>query len=698
MTRAGRISIVACLLLLAGCGDARAPETVATVGPAPMPAGASQAPQFVVGWMNPSVNPCDDFYEYVCGGWIASTKLPADRPMAISFEGQDHSEADIHALLDDYAAGRLDAGNPDAALLGTFYRACTDEAAIDRAGGAALAAELARIDAIADMYGLARAVAWLHLSDASPFFSLTAAKDLHGNAMVGALAQSGLGLSSRQLRWIVDDPAFYLDPAQAPALRQYRAHVATMLALAGMPRGEAAARARAIVAIETSLARGYLPNAELHDERKQDHPTDRAALARLAPHFAWDAYLAELGIPHARQFNIAWPAFVTALDGVLARTALADLKAYLAWHAIHAHAQALPAALRAEDTRFRGAVLTGATEAPPRWRTCQEDAMRLLGDAVGRAYAGRHLDAAARAEAEAALREIETELATVLGTLAWMDEPTRAAALAKLRRIGHAVGYPETWRSLAGLELDPGSYLATLHAAAQHLVRGELSSIGTIVPPASIAWRWMSPASLNAMANAPLLTMVFPAAILQPPFFVRGRGAANHALVGWVMAHELTHHFDSGGRAYDERGELRDWWSPAAAKAYDERAACLKRQYDAYEVAPGIHVDGGLTLTENIADEGAIKLAWAAWKRARTGRPRLPSIAGLDEDQQFFVAAGQTCAVAHRPALEAMARSDFHAWWKFRTIGSLQNLPAFAAAFRCAPGTPMAPVDRCALW
>ena len=658
------------------------------------PPAPPEAPVLVPAWMDPSANPCEDFYQYVCGGWLKANPLPPDRPFWANFLETDHSEEVVGTLLERDAIAP-DERDPGAQQLGAFFGGCQDEAQLAKATPAALLPELALIDAVTDARTLARAVARQHLLRAQPLFTFFVTPDLHDTSQMElTLAQGGLGIGTRSIGGYVDDsPDYYLkdDKDDAAVRAAYVTHVAAMLRLAGA-HGEDAAR---VVAFETLLAAGHLSNADQTDPAKQDHPVKLTGLH--SAHFDWEAYFAALGGPVVERLNVAWPPYFDALEAALARTPLADVRAYLKFMLVHTWAPELPQPFRDENAAFFAKTLGGAAP-PPRARECQQETSWYLPDLVGHAYVRRAFDEKARDEARTVIREVERAFEARVRAASWMDEPTRAAALAKLARVGNEAGYPDAWPGWQGLRVDRAELLRSAFSAAETLQQRQLAWLGKPTDRAAVAWRWYSPQDLGAVYDTQLLTMIFPAAILQPPLFVPGTGPANQATVGWVAGHELTHGFDSGGRRYDADGKLRDWWSASSAKAYDERAQCFVDQYSAFEALPGLHVDGKSSLNENIADNGALRMSWDAWRAGRAGKPALPRVAGLDEDQQFFVAASQGCAAATEQFLRAQVKTSPHVWWNLRAVVPAMNLPEFSKAFSCKPGSAMSPAKRCTLW
>ena len=676
------------LLVLAACGGPRDRP-----GVEPPPVGAAAIDE---GALDRRADPCDDFYQHVCGGWIAAARIPPGAGSIARYQVvADDNRRVLRRIIEDSARAPA---TDDQRRLGDAYAACMsagEHAAEDRA---ALAGELALIDRVADRRSLAAAVARLHLlgggigpwwTGRGALFGFGTDYALDDGSLVDPqLDQGGLGLP---------DPHYYVDGSrEGTAIRErYREHVGAMLRLAGAGEREAPEQAAAVVRLEEELARASVGEAERRDPAKAHRPTARAELARLVPSFDWDAYLAALGRPELERLNLMVPSYYRALEAALARTPPAALRPYLRWHLLHALGPALPAPLAAEHQRYQ-ALLVGSSDAPPREEVCLGEVDRLLGWALAAEFVARRFSPATRREVDAMVDRVIAALARRLDAAPWLDDATRRAAHDKLRRVGRKIGAPARTRSYDGLALSRtgrlGNWIAATAFESAHWVR----RAGT--RPDRGEWL-VTPQTLTAYYDVARNEMVFPAAIFQPPLFVAGGAAGNYGTIGWVLAHELSHGFDSGGREIDATGAARDWWAPAARAAYDRRAACVVRQYDAFEALPGLHLDGRRTLSENIADTGAVRLAHLAYREARRGRPPAPPVAGFDEEQQFFVALAQSgCQRQTEEALRTQVQSDVHAPERFRVNGSLANLPDFARAFHCRAGSRMAPRDRCAIW
>jgi len=631
------------------------------------------------------VDPCEDFYQFACGGWMKRTPIPPDRPSwHRSFsEIRERNEQALIRILEDVAAGRMQ--TPDGDKLAAFWKSCMEEDAREELD--TVRAELGRIQSD-DAEDLARSVARLHDAGAAAFFVFRSTPD-YANAqqVIGLADQGGLGLPDRE---------YYLrdDEKSRQLLEAYREHVARVFVLAGVREEQAAANADAVLSIEAELARASMPRAERRNPYNVYNRLDRKGLEQRAPTFRWDVYFAESGIPEIEAINVAVPDFFTRMDEILRSRRPDELSAYLSWHLLRVAAPALSEPFVREDFQFQK-VLTGQEEIAPRFRRCLEATDRAVGFALARAFVREHFGEEGKEVARRLVEGIENAFAENLRSLDWMDEETRARAFEKLETLKNQIGYPEVWRSYEGLNLVDDDQLANRMAAAAFERRRDLARIGR--PPDPNDW-FMPPHTVNAYYYALRNEMVFPAGILQPPFFaVEAPEAANAGAIGMVMGHELTHGFDDKGRLFDAHGNLRSWWSEESGRAFEEKAQCVVEQYENYEVGD-LRVNGRLTLGENIADIGGLKLAWKAFEKSRSDRQDRP-VHGFTEAQQFFLSYAQSwCANVREEYARMRVLTDPHSPPKYRVNGVVSNLSAFQEAFACQTGQPMAPARRCAVW
>jgi len=667
-------------------------RTEATQSPTPAkaPIPEAVATEVVVN-MDRKTDPCSDFYRFSCGGWLDSTPLPGDETRYGRFHVlRDRNNETLRDILD--TAAKDAAATGDAAKLATFWRACNDEAAIEAAGLAGLAPVFAEIDGVKDTASLLAAAGALQRRGVKVLFDLEVEPDYKRPEInIAYLGQGGLGLPDRE---------FYLgaDPQFAGLREGYRAHVAKMLELSGLPSADARQRAAEVLELETKLATVALPREKLRDPEERYHKVDRAELERTSA-LPWTKWFAAAGRPDLAEVSLTPPAYFAALPEILASAKPEVLRAYLRWHTVHAAADHLPSAFVQENFAFYGTALRGQKELAPRWKRCVETTDRALGELLGRDFVAKRFGGKSRDVALAMIQDIEKAFAAGLPSLSWMDDSTRTQALGKMHAIVNKIGYPTKWRDYGPLPVGD-DHFANLVAASAFEFDRRAREIGKAVDDTE--W-FMTPPTVNAYYNASGNEMVFPAGILQPPFFASDWPMAmNFGGIGMVMGHELTHGFDDQGRKFDGEGTLREWWAPAVADRFEDRAQCVEGLYSGYEVQPGVKLSGKLTLGENIADLGGIKQshrAFTTWAEANGLDPKAVALDGLTHEQLFFVAFGQIwCTNATPESERVMALTDSHSHPRYRVNGPLANFPEFGEAFACEPGEPMRPADVCEVW
>ncbi len=668
-----------------------------TAPPRPAAGPSAPPPPIDEAALDRSVSPCEDFYRFACGGWIASTEIPADQPAWSRgfMEVRERNQYELRGLADAAAAGKLDPADRFAGKVGDYWASCMDEAGVEARGLSDLREEWTRIDAVQDRGELADELARLAAAGIEAPFMLDSGQDARDAVQtIGILAQGGLSLPDRD---------YYLkaDEKSAAIRTSWQAYVEKMLSLAGEAPAAARADAAAIAGLERTLAESHWTRVEMREPTRIYNRVDRPGLERLAPSFPWRRWFDGLGHPDVIAVSVTTPRFVEQAGKLLESAPLETWRAYLRWRMLRdaAGARALPRAFVDAAFAFASENFTGAKEQEPRWKKCVSETDEALGQALGQAYVRKTFGPDGKVRTTRLVAEIERAMDRDLDALPWMDDPTRTQAKQKLAQVVNQVGYPDVWRDYSAMELTRGSYFQNLLSAARFEVNRKLDKIGK--PVDKNDWE-MSPPAVNAYYEPPLNEMVFPAGILQPPFFNKAAPeVVNYGSIGMVVGHELTHGFDDEGRQYDAGGNLRDWWSPQVAKEFDARARCIVEQYDGFEAVPGVKVNGQLTLGENIADLGGLKLAWAAMQAEQAGKPRPEKLAGFTADQQFFVGYAQAwCYKVREPFARMLAAIDPHAPPPFRVNGPLANLPQFANAFGCRAGTPMArpPQQRCAIW
>ena len=669
-----RIAGLIVVLLAAGAPPARAADAVPVIDATAI---------------DHAVSPCQNFYRFACGNWISKNLIPPDRGRWTRFDSLGDLNLDrLRGILETAAAG----SDPATRKIGDFYASCMDEAGVEAKGLAPLAPELARIDALTGAAGLPALLAHEHQMGVRAFFAFRSTQDnADATQVIADVDQGGLGLPDRDYYLRTDEVSVELRNA-------YRRHVANMLKLLGQEPAAAERDADRVLVIETDLAKTSLDRVKRRNPKNLDHKLRRDELAALAPRFAWNDYLAEVGQASLESLNVGWPDFFKGFDGVHADADLAALKAYLRWHLVSVAAPSLPKAFVAERFDFQGRILGGAKEDRPRWKRCVEQTNRLLGEDLGRAYVAAAFGPKTKDATLAMIRSIEAAYEADITTLEWMTPDTKAKALAKLAAIANKIGYPDKWRDYSALDVVRGDALGNAVRAQSFEFRRVLAKIGKPVERGE--WG-MSPPTVNAYYSSRYNDINFPAGILQPPFYDATLDlAANYGAIGSVMGHEMTHGFDDQGRQYDGSGNLKDWWTPADAAAFEDRAACLVKQYGDFTAVGDLKVNGRLTLGENIADNGGVRLAYAALEKALAGAGP-PPVDGLTAPQRFFVAYAQTwCGSATDQDARRRALTDPHSPGEFRVNGVVVNQPAFGRAFSCPIGSPMvAPPDKiCRVW
>ena len=636
--------------------------------------------------------PCDDFYRYACGGWLDRTEIPADRPRwSRGFaEIQERNQKILQKILEDSSHNQSAIGIER--KLGDFYAACMNEEHIEKTAVMELAELLKPIDAIKSPADLAREVARMHLGVGAPFFHFGSEQDFKdASHVIAGLDQGGLGLPDRD---------YYLKPdATSEALRKdYVQHVARMLTLAGATPQKAKAQAQTIFAIEKQLATVSMARVERRDPKNLYHRLEFDGVKKLAPHFPWEVYLSALGYPDLREINVAVPNFVSGLDKLLSEQSLDNLKMYLRWQTILGVARHLSKPFIDESFHFFGQRLTGTAQLLPRWKRCVGFADHSLGDALGTAFVQQTFGSEGKARTQELIAEVEGAMEENLKNLDWMDDATRAAALEKLKRITNKIGYPDKPRDYGALSITPDSLLKNHIAATVFESKRDLAKIGK--PLDRSEWQMTAP-TVNAYYEPLLNEIVFPAGILQPPMWSRSAPrSVNFGAIGTVMGHEITHGFDDEGRQFDASGNLRDWWSPKVSGEFLHRVSCTIEQFNGYTPVDNLHLDGKLTLGENIADLGGVKLALAAYRRAAKRAPAPPPQGSeFSEEQLFFLGFAQAWCDKRRPEYSRMALTvDPHSPPEYRINGSLSNLSEFAAAWKCKAGDKMVRKNSCAVW
>jgi len=645
--------------------------------------------------MDTTVKPGDNFYQYANGNWLKNNPVPPEYSRWGSFNELIEKNNDaLHEIAEKAAALAVrEAGASkiektaasDVQKVGDFYASGMNEAAINAAHAQPLQDEMKHIDAIKDRSDLTKEIGHLHSLGVGAFFRFSSGQDDKNSTMVIAQAgQGGLGLPDRDY-YTKDDEA-------SKKLRdQYIAHVTKMFTLLGDSAEQSAAHARTVIDVETSLAKPARTRVELRDPQKNYNKMSEADLQKLTPDFHWGDYFKQLNLPVPGAIDVRQPEFFKAANAVFKTVSLDDWKTYLRWHLIHDTAPTLSQDFVDENFDFFGKTLSGTEKLRPRWKRVVSATDNEIGEALGKLYVADHFLPEAKTRAIEMVNNLKDALADRIKSNDWMDEPTKQEALKKLAAFGVKVGYPDKWRDYSALKIDRGPYVLNVMRSDQFEVAREMKKIGQPVDRSE--WD-MTPPTVNAYYNPNMNEIVFPAGVLQPPFFnPDADDAVNYGGIGAGIGHEMTHGFDDQGRQYDAAGNLRDWWTPASAKAYTERSKAIVAQYAAYEPLPGLHINGELTLGENTADIGGLKIAYAAFQKALAAHPEEANkkIDGFTPDQRFFLAWAQVWRANQRDAeTKLRLNTDPHSPSQFRVNGPLSNMPEFQKAFGLPDGSAMA--------
>jgi putative endopeptidase len=655
------------------------------------PASAN-APALDPAAIDPTCKACDDFYQFATGGWRASHTIPAGHPSWGSFdELVQHNREALHAILEEAAQATNAPAGSNTQKLGTFYRACMDEAAIEKSGTAPVDPLLGGVASIGDVASLATQIAKLQtagVNDGLEFGSEPDSKD--SSQTIATIGLGGLGLPDRDYYLNTDERTTKIRSA-------YHDYVATQLQNLGDDPAAATSEADAIVMLETSLAKATPTRVELRDPKFSYHPTPVAKLPAMAPHVPWSAFFAQFGAPAFDSIDISIPAFVTAYDGELATTPLPAWKTYLRFHVVDSYANALPKRFADASFAFRSGVLYGVKEQLPRWQRCSSATDSSLRTPSGKAFVARTFPPAAKARALQMVNNLQSTLQGDIGMLEWMGPQTKQRAAEKLMAFGKKIGYPDTWVDYSTLGVDGGAPYATLLANVRAWnVARDVQRIGK--PTDRTRWG-LTPATVNAYYSASNNEIVFPAGILQPPFFnATADDAVNYGAVGAVIGHEMTHGFDDQGRQFDAKGNLTDWWTAADAAAFDKRAQCIVDEFNSLEPLPGVKTNGKLVQGEAIADLGGTTIAFKAFEKTAQYKAH-KKIGGYTPEQRFFLAYAQVWrSMQTEGYTRQLAVVDPHPNDRLRVIGTLSNMPEFRAAFACAANDKMVSKNRCQIW
>jgi len=651
---------------------------------------AQKAPGFDLGALNRNVDPCANFYQYACGGWMTANPVPGDASRWGRFDTlQDQNRLLLNSVLEAASADRPNRSVTDQKI-GDFYAACMDEKNLNARGLEAIQRDLNRIAVIQDRKELADVVVYMFRIGSWPFFRFGSEQDAKDSTrVIAVMDQAGLGLPDRDYYLKTDEKSVELR-------NKYLAHVQTVFGLLGLPEAEAQKKAAVVMAIETELAKGSLDRVSRRDPEKRYHKLAVAELMALAPAFDWTRFLQDLGAPAIASLNVAVPDFARAVNAVIEQQPLENLKTYLTWDLVRDNSVFLPASFQQASFDFYEKTLKGAKEMRARWKRCVDLTDEQLPDALGKRFVEKTLGDTGKKRTQDMVAAIEKALEKDIRSLDWMTPKTKEQAIVKLHGITNKIGNKSKWLDYSSVQIvrnDP--YANTARTSTFELAR-QLSKIGK--PVDKTDWD-MSQPTVNAYYDPQHNDINFPAGILQPPFYDNKiDDAVNYGAIGAVIGHELTHGFDDEGRQFDAKGNLRDWWTEEDAKAFNQRADCVVNQYSGYSPVPGVNLNGKLTLGENTADNGGVRIAYMALMDT-LGSKQPPKIDGFTAEQRFFLGWAQVwCNNVTEEASRLRAQTDPHSPGEFRVNGVVSNMPEFQKAFACRVNQPMVRGPACRVW
>lgn len=670
---------------------------LAATGPLPVqaaePAAAPLVPRFSTNHIDRSVDPTVDFYHFACGEWLKKNPVPSDKSRWAGFdELQERNYHLIHDLLTQASADTAAPAKSPARQIGDFYRSAMDTNRLEQLGVRPIQTDLDRIASIASAEDGFRRVGDLHRRGVNVLFDSSVSPDPKNSSIYALLLwQGGLGLPDRD---------YYLGDGFKTQREQYRQHIATMLTLLGDDTGDAGQAATDILALETEMAKSSRTRTELRDDEKNYHKKTAQELRTLTPSIPWDAYFEALGTPFPEYVIVGQPEFLETLDRLVRETEPEVWFAYLRWHLLRNTAAFLNAAAEDRNFAFYGTTLRGIPQPEPRWQRAAKTLDGSLGEALGQLYVKHHFPPAARARMAELVGNLKEVFKDRLSRVEWMGEATRQEALKKFARFSTKIGHPETFRDYSSIEIRSDDYLGNVQRATVFEVNRQLARIGRPVDRSE--WG-MTPQTVNAYFNPAYNEIVFPAGILQPPFFdPEADDALNYGAIGMVIGHEITHGYDDQGRKYDADGNLRDWWTASDTREFEQRAQKLVEQYGKYEALPGQFVNGQLTLGENMADLGGLDIAFEALQRAMKKHPESRrKLDGFTPEQRFFLSISQLWRVNWRePELRRRLIVDPHSPGQYRGIGPHVNSPAWYEAWSITDKSPLyrVPAERAKIW
>ena len=654
------------------------------------------APGFSLDTIDKSIDPCVDFYQYACGNWIKNAEIPPDQSQWVSFVELHERNMDImRGILEKASTGGASRSAVDQKI-GDMYGSCMDEKTVNSQGLAALKPELERIDAVKDKQGLIDAIARVHMIGANPLFAFYSSSDLHNADQVIAYIDQG-GLSA-------PDRDYYLkDDDKTKAVRQhlvdYMTEVFAQASKDGAQTGSPARDADTVLRIETALAKAEMDRTSRRDPKNRDHKMSRDEVVALASNFYLDRYFHDVNAPNFSQLNVGNPDFFKQINAVLDSESLDSLKTYVKWHLLSSSAPWLSQPYVDANFKWQQA-LTGQKEIQARWKRCTNLVDRELGEALGQKYVEVAFPPESKARMLKMVHELEQSLGEDIQNLSWMSAETKKQAAIKLAAINNKIGYPDVWRDYSSVVIKPGDLVGNVQRANDFESKREINKIDK--PLDRKEWG-MTPPTVNAYYSPSYNEIVFPAGILQPPFFdPKMDDAVNFGGIGLVIGHELTHGFDDQGRKFDPQGNLHDWWTKEDGEEFEKRAACVANEYSNFVAVDDLKLNGKLTLGENTADNGGARVSLMALEHVisddKSGKES-QKIDGYTPEQRFFLGFGRVWCEKRRPEVARMrVLVDPHSPGKWRVDGVVQNMPEFEKAWSCKAGQPMVSENACHVW
>jgi len=659
-----------------------------------VPAAAQEPRVFDPTLIDKTVDPCDNFYKFSCNGWFQRNPLPPDQTAYGRFtELYELNRKHLREMLEAAAAPSA-TRTANEQKVGDEYASCMDTAAIDKLGIAPLRPELDRIAALKSTDELPALLGHLHSIGTNAFFLMYAQPDnANANMVIQNYMAAGLGLPERD---------YYLrtDAKSVEQRNQYVDHVHKMFVLAGEPEEEAKKDAETVLTLETRLAKASMKREDMREPKNLDHPTDIGTFGKEMTHFSLAGYLAAGHAPTSGKANDEQPKFFAEFNAVVGDTPIDQIKTYLKWFLLHSYSTtSMPESFETETWNFYAHTLNGAEKQQERWKRCTSRVDREMGEALGQVFVAKYFPPEEKQRALNMTLAIEQAMEKDIDSLDWMSAETKARAKDKLHMVMNKVGYPDKWRDYSTLKIVRGDALGNQERAREFDHVRNVNKIGK--PVDKTEW-YMSPPTVNAYYDPQENDVNFPAGYFQPPFFSdKEDDAANYGDMGSTIGHELTHGFDDEGRQYDKDGNLKDWWTKDDETKFNERTQCMVKQYDAIEAVPGVHLNGKLTLGENLADLGGLWLAWLAWlDRAQMAHVDMNStMDGYTPDQRFWIAYAQQWCTQTRPEqLRTQAQTDEHSPDEYRSNTVLSDLPDFAKSFSCKKTDKMVAATPCRVW